>query len=1358
MKNDQLELAAFNLRFKGRRASRTSRRLLKFAVHAMFFLLVLFSVGSNAILTAGCTDDAGTVVYEHFSGQRPPAAASGRNDARELPPLLLGEPFRGFQSMLYGPPDFLLSERPSVVRSGATIAAENSKIQAVVFDTNVTFLPAGNTGQSAISPVIDPPVPPAAAPGVNASAGGNVTVIPAQAVPAQAVPVETATGPTAPAQAAPQASPTVNPTAQAAPNPPLPAEASTSDAPAPAVTPEMIAAQRAAVELMPDLTDDAKTQLAKYFQRASETLTQKADIDKRYNDLKAEKDNGPALIAEQRTLLSQPPPKSEPEFPFGATVTELDQLRLVDEDRAAEARRNLETWEAKSKTRAEKKPQMPALIETTRKQLEEADKAVSATAPDGELPVLGAARRLQQQTQVMLLKSQLELYRIEQLRYEALNELFPLQRDVLTRIKSSADKRIELWKTTLADARQKESARQAEEALEKLRSAHPALRELAERNSKLTEQRSQLQETLRIKVEELTKANAKLAEIEDKFKTVVEKEKRAGLTTAIGLLLRNQRSRLPDPEVYHRLQQNAESEIVRLQTEQMPLEDERNSLGDIDAKVEESLKNLSPDDPEYDKLREMTVELCNDQKQYLGDLLSDYESCLQTLGETDVTCHRLESTISEFESYIDERVLWIRSAPAVDSGIFGNVLDEARSFVSNRQWRPLVRFAISDAQTYWPLYGLLFIGFLLLLVLNRRIRSKIADLGNTAGRQLDSGIPLTLAATGLTILMASSWPALLWFAGWRLSWSELNLASALSTAFTNCSVGLLLVDSFRKICRKNGVAESFLAWPQPIVRTLHASLLLYVVGCIPLIFIVITASNLGDGSNSDSLGRITFVSFCLVLAVMLRRIVRPTGAVIGDLLRSNPTSLMYRLRWLWYPLAVGSPLLLAMLALLGYEYTAEQLMLRVLLTLVLTIVLVITYTMVMQWMLAAKRNLAMKQARARRAAALAAAQREADESGTTASTTPPTELPQVDLSLLNQQMLQMVRGAACVLFLTFGWVIWGQVLPALQVFSRIELWSVIVETTTKTAITDSGNTVQEITRVEPVTLGHLLISIVVFSTAVLASRNLPGLLELAVLQRLPMDHGGRNAITTLCRYTFMVTGGIVACNTMGIHWSSVQWLVAALTVGLGFGLQEIFANFVSGLIILFERPVRIGDVVTIDGVSGSISRIQIRATTITDWDRKEYIVPNREFVTGKLLNWTLSDKTNRVVIKVGVAYGTDTEQALALLLQVAEEHPLILGDPAPVVGFEGFGESCLDIVLRCFLPNLDNRMKVITQLHIAIDRKFKAAGIEISFPQRDLHIRSLPPQFSLPGSNTVPQAESSVSVPTDETQQQRRSA
>jgi potassium efflux system protein len=149
-------------------------------------------------------------------------------------------------------------------------------------------------------------------------------------------------------------------------------------------------------------------------------------------------------------------------------------------------------------------------------------------------------------------------------------------------------------------------------------------------------------------------------------------------------------------------------------------------------------------------------------------------------------------------------------------------------------------------------------------------------------------------------------------------------------------------------------------------------------------------------------------------------------------------------------------------------------------------------------------------------------------------------------------------------------------------------------------------------------------------------------------------------------------------------------------------------------------------VVTVDDVSGVVSRIRIRATTITNWDRKEYVIPNREFITGRMLNWTLSDKINRIVINVGIAYGSDVALAKSILLDVCKSHPLILDDPSSGVTFEGFGDSTLNFVVRTYLPDLDNRLSVIDALHTGIDQAFREANIEIAFPQQDVHVRNMP--------------------------------
>ena len=171
-------------------------------------------------------------------------------------------------------------------------------------------------------------------------------------------------------------------------------------------------------------------------------------------------------------------------------------------------------------------------------------------------------------------------------------------------------------------------------------------------------------------------------------------------------------------------------------------------------------------------------------------------------------------------------------------------------------------------------------------------------------------------------------------------------------------------------------------------------------------------------------------------------------------------------------------------------------------------------------------------------------------------------------------------------------------------------------------------------------------------------------------------------------------------------------------------MQEVVTNFVCGIILLFERPIRVGDVVTVDGTTGTVTRIRMRATTITNWDRQELVVPNKTLVTSTFLNWTLSGTISRIVINVGAAYGSDTDQALEILLSVAGDHPAIMEDPRPLATFEEFADSSLNLCLRAYVPDLDSRLKTITELHTEIDRRFAEAGIEIAFPQQDIHLRS----------------------------------
>jgi len=259
---------------------------------------------------------------------------------------------------------------------------------------------------------------------------------------------------------------------------------------------------------------------------------------------------------------------------------------------------------------------------------------------------------------------------------------------------------------------------------------------------------------------------------------------------------------------------------------------------------------------------------------------------------------------------------------------------------------------------------------------------------------------------------------------------------------------------------------------------------------------------------------------------------------------------------------------------------------------------------------------------------------------------------------------------------------------------------------------------------DPVTLGDLGLAIILLVITVAAFRNVPGLAEILILQRLPLDAGSRYALSTVLRYAIAITGVILAFGAVNLDWGKIQWLAAAFTFGLAFGLQEIFANFVSGLIILAERPIRLGDTVTVNNVTGTVTRIKMRATTVADWDRKELVIPNKNFITGEVVNWSLSDPVLRIIVPVGVSYGSDVDLVEKTLLEVAKAEPLVIDEPKAYVMFREFGDSTLNFQLRIYIATPDHLVPVTHALHMRIAKAFRGAGIEIAFPQRDLHIRS----------------------------------
>ena len=871
--------------------------------------------------------------------------------------------------------------------------------------------------------------------------------------------------------------------------------------------------------------------------------------------------------------------------------------------------------------------------------------------------------------------------------------------------------------------------------------ATPSLKSHADRNHELAETARQVERKLSEAEHDLEASRALHDNVDKDYRLMRQKIESVGLTSAIGALLRKQRAALLDPGTREDSIATRRTLLDETQYSLFDYADERDELTDLDAAVEKVVLDVRQKaDLEGESLNAAARSLLGRKREYLDSLLKTSNEYFDTLVELDTSDRQIVKLTREYQGFIDERVLWIRSGRSLGQDF--SIDDTDKLLVDRAAWSGFVTNLFRDARLIPAGYIAVLIGFGFAFLSAKQIRQKIREAGTRAEKSGCRSLFPTMSALSLTLVLGVALPLGCLLLGWRLSGFSDNLTRAIGSGLWCMAVFWAPIEFFRQICRPQGLGESHFAWSPRVMRLLRHRLRGYLLGMLPIVFVVSVLHALATTHGSDAVERVAFMLGTLVSLVFGVWTLSPY-----DLLREyhalNANGMVPKLKWLWPVVGGLVPAALCSLAFAGYYYTAHVLSWRLFATTCFLLSIVLFRAVLMRVVLLRRRGLSLENARSRVTESVPATGEPVFDNAIAGIV---TSSPQADLAEQTQQSRRLVTAGLSAVAAIGLWLIWVQVLPALRMLDRYPLWNhTQVAASMHSEVPDPGLPTGSVTAAgassetatavpstpSSTTVSDLAFAIILAFVTIVVARNGPGLLEMSVLQQLRVEPSVRYAITTLVSYLIVVVGVVLTCSKLGLKWSQIQWLVTALTFGLAFGLQEMFANFVAGLIILIERPIRVGDIVTVDDVSGVVSKIRIRATSITNWDRKEYVVPNKEFITGRLLNWTLSDKVNRIVINVGIAYGSDTERAKELLLSAAEDHPLILDDPKPVATFEGFGDNSLNFVLRTYLPGLDDRLEVIHQLHTAIDQAFRTEGIEIAFPQRDLHIRSTPAALGL---------------------------
>lgn len=777
---------------------------------------------------------------------------------------------------------------------------------------------------------------------------------------------------------------------------------------------------------------------------------------------------------------------------------------------------------------------------------------------------------------------------------------------------------------------------------------------------------------------DLQMVNSAYSKVDQTAKSLDKQINELGQTLVLSRLLNRQLTNLPEIN----LKYNLDDELANLNIYIFELRDQLEKLTDIDIAVQEEIKK----DPSLSSYKTDLVALVSEKRQAINELYQVIANELTTIIELKVVYTQYNDINNQINSKISEQLFWVKSNQGLGVEFFSMFIPavkyESANLITKFNSEKFIKHTVHTSVII--ILPLMFFGLILLA-----FRPFISRINNELALRLDRSsdsifvTPLALITNILFMVPRLCWLILL---GTVVICCALATTEKQSFIILTMVLHIFVFVFFSQILKPNALVQRhFCVEPYKLKKFRQQCTKIWMFA-IPLLIFANVAETDSNFIYSDITSYlVVLLSFVALLAIFTRELLTK----IKDLKNTTLSSVALSL------IAIAICLIAIISVSSGYLYTIVKLTNRV----AYTCYIALGYYIVSQTvhrMIYVYINKSF--------------------TNTNDDKENHSIVSQLNMApgYICSKIFRIVNTALLIITVFLMYFQWNDLASVLRYLETITLYS------------DKQVVNGQVVVTNVLSLANVLFAVIVIVITGILNKNLPLILEkLFLLKKGENQKSTSYTVKVISSYLILGIGCIFAAGAIGIKWENLQWLVAALSVGLGFGLQEIFANFVSGIILLFERQLRVGDIITLNGLSGTVSKIRIRSTTVLSFENKEVMIPNKEFITSALTNWSLSNQITKMSFVVGIAYGADVEKAKSLLKGIINRCQYISKEHASLVYVSSLDESAVTITCDIYVTQIANRKLTTDYLSRETLKQFAQYGIEIPFNQLDVNVKNL---------------------------------